>query len=102
MFGGQFSNITTTKTMLDHIKQPTCYVAKYSPEGRQYEIKDHKYMTEASPKQLTNLSRRHWPMKQLENDCSRLIPWGRGLSSVHSAAAFPIHRNQVTPRPQQY
>jgi len=45
--------------MLDVIKQPTCYVAKYSPEGREYEIKDLKYMAEASPKQLTNLSRRH-------------------------------------------
>jgi len=62
-----FSNITTTKSMLDLTKQPTCYVAKYSPEGREYGIRDHKYMTEASPKQLTNLSRRHWPMKQLEN-----------------------------------
>ena len=59
MFGGQFSNITTTNSMLDLIKQPPCYVAKYSPEGRQYEIKDHKYMTEASSKQLRNLSRRH-------------------------------------------
>lgn len=45
--------------MLDLTKQPTCYVAKYSPEGREYGIRDHKYMTEASPKQLTNLSRRH-------------------------------------------
>jgi len=59
MYEGQFSNITTTKSMLELIKQPTCYVAKYSPKGRQYEIKDHKYMAEASPKQLTNLSRRH-------------------------------------------
>jgi hypothetical protein len=91
--------------MQDLTKQQTFYVAKYSPKGRQYEIKDHKHMTEASPQQVTNLSRRHWPMKQLQTDCSRLIPSGRGLSFVLPSAALPIEiksrhgHNNTTPHP---